>query len=149
MIYLHCSDFERFGFDGKCCPHGDCHEDHYPPPTKPGGSEPLVVSTDCCNFDAHLITRDNCAKLVREHRKREFVRRAKRRIEENFQKSAFRLADARLNTYARSAPGELTLDATREEVAAVEQYREAIKAKEENDGPRGLGGRGIPAHRLV
>lgn len=133
MIYLHCSEFEQFGYDGRCCPHSGCHEDFFSPPRKPGGSKPLVSTTDCCHFDSAFRTRDNCAKLVRERRKLEFVRNTKQRIDKHLDESAFRLADARLNTYASSAP--LTKEeAAREEAAAVSQYLEAIKAKEENNG---------------
>lgn len=133
MIYLHCSEFEQFGYDGRCCPHSGCHEDFFSPPRKPGGSKPLVSTTDCCHFDSAFRTRDNCAKLVRERRKLAFVRNAKQRVDDNLQKSAFRLADARLRTFGWSGSWANTSENAREEIDAVEQYREAIKAKEENN----------------
>ena len=128
-IYLHCSDFEKFGWDSDtCCFQSGCHEDHQTPPQKGKGSNPIVSVAICCSFDTNLLTRDNCAKLASNHRTRQTVWRKKRRLEEQLAKSAVRLADARLNTYGRSGPGELKLEDAREEVEAVEQYRAAITA---------------------
>lgn len=130
-IYLHCAYFEEFGYDGNCCPHSGCHEDYYGPPRKGKGSEPIVVSTYCCYFDEKFLTRDNCAKLARTYRKEKAERLRKSRIKENLDNSARRLAEARLKTWARSAPGELKLEDAREENEAINTYRAAKEATKE------------------
>ncbi len=126
-IYLHCSAFEEFGYDGNCCPHSGCHEDYDGPPRKENGSEPIVVSTYCCNFDnTDLRTRDNCAKLARQHRKKDAEHRRKSQIKENLDNSARRLAEVRLKTYF-FGEGDIPAyhDAIREELSAITAFKAA------------------------
>lgn len=132
QIYLHCSAFKEFGYDGNCCPRSECHENYYGPPRKGKGSEPIVVSTSCCNFDEDLLTRDNCAKLARAYRKEKAERLRKNQIKENLDNSARRLAEVRLKTYF-FGEGDIPAyhDAIREELSAITAFK---VAKEEADG---------------